>query len=101
MTARNKNIYITFLLNFLKIRCSVVLIRKFLHFLTKFVSVNLLDQTNKKWFLNLTDKTIAPIVSNLLQMGSKFSFPDSHNKVHTIKEFIEDIKSCLFQNKII
>jgi len=40
------------------------------------------------------------MVSNLLQMGTKFSLPDSHNKVYTIKEFIKDIKSCSFRNKI-
>ena len=47
-------------------------------------SVNPLDQTNKKWFINLTGRDIPPMVSDLFQMDSKFSLPDllsdSHNK---------------------
>jgi len=63
------------------------------------ISLNPLDQ--KKKFFNLIDNLINrtvpnllhPTVSNLLQMSNKFSFSDSHNKVHTknsyIKEFVK------------
>jgi len=48
--------------------------------------------TNKKWFINLTNKTIPEEVSNLLQLGEGFSFPFYKNKGKAVFEFIKDIE---------
>jgi len=53
-----------------------------------------LNQTNKKWFMNLTNVTIPTEVSNLLQLGGNFSLPvDKSTKKNIIHEFIKDIKN--------
>ncbi|XP_018361330.1 PREDICTED: uncharacterized protein LOC108760048, partial [Trachymyrmex cornetzi] len=57
-----------------------------------------LGQTNKKWFINLTDVNIPTEVSNLLQFGNNFNLPDSNNKVKQIREFIKDIESSTNKN---
>lgn len=54
---------------------------------------NSLDQTNKKWFINLTDTDIPSNVSNLLQLRSNFSLPINNDKKLAIHEFIKNIES--------
>jgi len=56
-------------------------------------SINALEHTNKKWFLNLTDTTIPQEVSSLLQLGERFCLPSHLNKKSAIHEFIKDIES--------
>lgn len=51
-----------------------------------------LNHTNNKWFINLTDMTIPTYVSNLLQLGNKFSLPIVNNKKLAIHEFIKDLE---------
>ena len=51
------------------------------------------QQTNQRWFINLTDKDIPPNVTNLLQLGGDFSLPVNINKKVAIHEFIKDIES--------
>jgi len=59
-----------------------------------------LTQTNEKWFINLTSKTIPVEISNLLQLDEGFSFPIFNkkfnnkifnNKKEAVIEFIKDI----------
>jgi len=52
-----------------------------------------LEQVNKKWFINLSDKVIPKEVSLLLQFGDRFCLPNSINKKTAIHEFIKDIES--------
>jgi len=53
-----------------------------------------LNQTNNKWFMNLTNVTIPIDVSNLLQLGGNFSLPvDRSTKKNIIHEFIKDIEN--------
>jgi len=52
-----------------------------------------LEQVNKKWFINLSDKVIPHEVSMLLQFGDRFCLPNSINKKTAIHEFIKDIES--------
>jgi len=52
-----------------------------------------LEHTNKKWFLNLTNKMIPPEVTRLLQFGEKFCMPIYFNKKLAIHEFIKDVES--------
>jgi len=52
-----------------------------------------LEQVNKKWFINLSDKVIPREVSMLLQFGDRFCLPNSINKKTAIHEFIKDIES--------
>jgi len=62
-----------------------------------------LNNTNKKWFINLSNSYIPSEVSNLLQFGDKFSIPAYYNKKQTIHEIIKDlesnIKSCHIENQ--
>jgi len=52
-----------------------------------------LEHTNKKWFLNLTNKMIPPKVTSLLQFGKRFCMPIHLNKKLAIHEFIKDVES--------
>jgi len=54
-----------------------------------------LEQTNKKWFLNLSNTTIPSEVTILLQHGERFSLPTYQNKKQAIHEYIKDMKSNL------
>jgi len=56
--------------------------------------------TNKKWFINLTNKTIPEEVSNLLQLGEGFSLPFYKNKGKAVFEFIKDIGSRDLRNNM-
>jgi len=56
------------------------------------VGRSFLTQTNEKWFINLSSKTIPLEVSNLLQLGEGFSFPTYNNKKKAVIEFIKDIE---------
>jgi len=53
---------------------------------------NVLDSTNKKWFINLSNHRIPTEVSSLLQLGGKFCLPTHPNKKFSIHEFIKDIE---------
>jgi len=53
---------------------------------------NVLDSTNKKWFINLSNHRIPTEVSSLLQLGGKFCLPIHQNKKYSIHEFIKDIE---------
>jgi len=54
---------------------------------------NPLSHTNHKWFINLTDITIPPTVTALLQLGGKFSLPTDNCKKTAIHEFIKDLEN--------
>jgi len=51
-----------------------------------------LDNTNEKWFINLSSKSIPTEVSNLLQLGEGFCLP-TKNKKNSVIEFIKDFES--------
>lgn len=48
---------------------------------------------NNKWFVNLSNTNIPLEVSKLLQLGGKFSLPDSTNKKLTIHKCIKDLEN--------
>lgn len=48
--------------------------------------------TNKKWFLNISNQPIPSKVSNLLQLGDRFSLQLSSNRSTMVHEFIKDIE---------
>jgi len=52
-----------------------------------------LNNTNKRWFVNLSNFHIPLQVSNLLQFGEKFSLPAHYNKKQVIHEIIKDVES--------
>lgn len=54
---------------------------------------NNLQDTNNRWFINLSNETIPKEVSTLLQLGGKFSLPSTMNKKKAIHEFIKDVES--------
>jgi len=54
-------------------------------------------QTNKKWFINLSNDYIPLEVSNLLQLGEGFSIPFFKNKKQSVIEFIKDFESTGFR----
>jgi len=54
-------------------------------------------QTNKKWFINLSNDIIPLEVSNLLQLGEGFSIPCFKNKKQSVIEFIKDFESIGFR----
>lgn len=54
---------------------------------------NPLEQTNTKWFIDLSGENIPAAVSNLLQFGSNFSLQINTNKKTMIHEFIKDIEN--------
>lgn len=62
---------------------------KFIH---KTSNIKILD-TNNHWFINLSNNIIPKEVSNLLQLGGKFSLPILNNKKKAIHEFIKDVES--------
>jgi len=62
--------------------------------------VNLLESTNSKWFVNLSNTTIPQEVSTLLQFGEKFTLPMPSNKKFVIHEFIKDIESNMATHKV-
>jgi len=53
----------------------------------------LTEDTNNKWFINLSDTEVPLEVSKLLQLGNNFSLPTHLNKKTAIHEFIKDIES--------
>jgi len=56
-------------------------------------TVDLLNHTNNKWFINLSNKLISQQVSNLLQLGGNFGLPiDKFTKKKAIHEFIKDVE---------
>jgi len=57
------------------------------------VSGDPLNNTNKSWFVNLSNSHIPSQVSNLLQFGEKFSLPSLYNKKQSIHEIIKDVES--------
>jgi len=61
------------------------------NFNSKFNDV--LDHTNNKWFINLSDINIPHEVSILLQLGERFCLPMHLDKKYAIHEFIKDIES--------
>jgi hypothetical protein len=54
---------------------------------------NPLNQTNEKWFINLSKTAIPNEASSLLQFGSNFCIPHTNNKKSEIHEVIKDIES--------
>jgi len=54
---------------------------------------NPLNHTNNKWFINLTDTTIPPHVSILLQLGGNFCLPTDNRKKTAVHEFIKHLES--------
>jgi hypothetical protein len=58
-----------------------------------FIKMNPLNQTNEKWFINLSETVIPNEASNLLQFGSNFCMPHTNNKKSEIHEVIKDIES--------
>jgi len=54
---------------------------------------NPLNHTNDNWFINLTDTTIPPKVSVLLQLGGNFCLPTNNRKKMAIHKFIKDLES--------
>jgi len=52
-----------------------------------------LNNTNKRWFANLSNTHIPSQVSNLLQLGEKFSLPAQYNKKQGIHEVIKDVEN--------
>jgi len=62
--------------------------------------VNLLERTNGRWFVNLSNTTIPQEVSTLLQFGDSFCPPMPFNKKFAIHEFIKDIESNRATHKI-
>jgi len=63
-----------------------------------------LNHTNNKWFKNLSNSHIPAQVTNLVQLGERFSLPTNQNKklaVHeTIKDLESNIKSSNIENQI-
>jgi len=63
-----------------------------------------LNITNNNWFINLSNAHIPTEVSNLLQLGNKFSLPATLNKKIAILETIKDvgsyIKSFHLENRV-
>ncbi|XP_077273242.1 uncharacterized protein LOC143903487 [Temnothorax americanus] len=59
-----------------------------------------LEQTNDKWFVNLSNMDIPQDVTKLLQFGNNFCLPNSLNKKKTIHEFIKDIEGNTKRNNI-
>jgi len=57
-----------------------------------------LNQTNSKWFINLSSCDIPMEVSNLLQLGEGFSFPFFKSKKESVIEFIKDFEGTGFKN---
>jgi len=60
-------------------------------------SIEPFTQTNKKWFINLSNDNIPLEVSNLLQLGEGFSIPSFKNKKQSVIEFIKDFESIGFR----
>jgi len=58
------------------------------------ITMNPLNHINNKWFINLTNATIPPYVSSLLQLGGNFNLPIDNNKKIAIHEFVKDLESC-------
>jgi len=56
-------------------------------------SVDLLNTTNYKWFVNLSNSSIPSEITKLLQLSNKFSLPVTFNKKIAIYETIKDIES--------
>jgi len=52
-----------------------------------------LNHTNESWFINLSNSHIPKQVSNLLQLGDKFSLPIVSNKKQAIHEVIKDMEN--------
>jgi len=60
---------------------------------------NLLEYTNKKWFINLSITVIPQDVYTLLQFGDKFCLPIL-NKKTAIHEFIRTSKAVPYIKKL-
>jgi len=52
-----------------------------------------LEKTNERWFVNLSDYHIPKKVSNLLQLGDRFSLSSFSNTKRAIHEIVKDIES--------
>jgi len=52
-----------------------------------------LSNTNSKWFSNLSNSYIPTQVTNLIQLGDRFSLPTNHNKKFAVHEIIKDVES--------
>jgi len=48
---------------------------------------------NNKWFINLSNSYIPTQVTNLVQLGDRFSLPLNHNKKLAVHEIIKDVES--------
>jgi len=57
-----------------------------------------LNQTNEKWFINLSSCNIPAGVSNLLQLGEGISMPFFKSKKESVIEFINDFEGTNFRN---